>query len=172
MEFQQLSIFDAQTNQARTIPAIALWQPWASLMAIGEKCFETRGWFTDLRGPVIIYATKKVTDSRVGGFDKFFYSEPFFSALKAAGYGKFNDLPLGALLSIHDLKNVWRVEAVKARPSTRANELAFGDYSPGRFAFEMPLIRRFDEPICFKYPIKGPSKFFDVPTGAIEAAQP
>ncbi|MBP0020973.1 MAG: ASCH domain-containing protein, partial [Cyanobacteria bacterium SBLK] len=30
--------------------AISLWQPWASLIAMGRKKFETRHWSTDYRG--------------------------------------------------------------------------------------------------------------------------
>lgn len=31
--------------------AISLWQPWATLMAIGAKTIETRSWSTRHRGP-------------------------------------------------------------------------------------------------------------------------
>lgn len=34
--------------------ALSLYQPWASLIAFGEKKVETRGWATDYRGPLEI----------------------------------------------------------------------------------------------------------------------
>jgi hypothetical protein len=152
--------------------AIALWQPWATLMAIEEKRFETRGWNTDVRGQVVVYATKKTSDPRFGRFDEIFYSEPFYAVLSQAGFRQFEDLPLGALLSIHDLRSVWKadIKAAFLRNTSMDKELAFGDFSPGRFAFEMPLIKRFANPIPFQYPVKGPSKFFEVSEQVIKEA--
>lgn len=39
--------------------AISLWQPWASLVAVGAKKIETRSWATKYRGSLAIHATKK-----------------------------------------------------------------------------------------------------------------
>lgn len=36
--------------------AITIWQPWASLIALGVKTIETRSWSTDYRGPLAIHA--------------------------------------------------------------------------------------------------------------------
>lgn len=38
--------------------ALSLWQPWASLVAIGAKTIETRSWSTSYRGPLAIHAAK------------------------------------------------------------------------------------------------------------------
>ena len=40
------------------IKAISLWQPWASLIALGGKKIETRSWPTKYRGPLAIHASK------------------------------------------------------------------------------------------------------------------
>lgn len=40
--------------------AITLWQPWASLVAVGLKRAETRGWSTRYRGPLAIHAAARV----------------------------------------------------------------------------------------------------------------
>ena len=37
---------------------ISLWEPWATLLATGQKRIETRSWSTDYRGPVAIHAFK------------------------------------------------------------------------------------------------------------------
>lgn len=37
--------------------ALSLWQPWASLVALGEKRIETREWSTRYRGELAIHAT-------------------------------------------------------------------------------------------------------------------
>lgn len=39
--------------------AITLWQPWASLVAVGAKTIETRSWSTKHRGPLAIHAAAK-----------------------------------------------------------------------------------------------------------------
>lgn len=41
------------------IKALSLWQPWASLIAIGAKKIETRGWSTKYRGPLVICSAKR-----------------------------------------------------------------------------------------------------------------
>lgn len=40
---------------------ISLWEPWASLMAIGAKKIETRSWATSYRGWLAIHAAKRWT---------------------------------------------------------------------------------------------------------------
>ncbi len=39
--------------------ALTLWQPWASLVALGVKTIETRSWSTKYRGPLAIHAGAK-----------------------------------------------------------------------------------------------------------------
>lgn len=39
--------------------AISLWQPWASLVALGVKTIETRSWSTKYRGPLTIHAAAR-----------------------------------------------------------------------------------------------------------------
>lgn len=39
---------------------ITLIQPWATLVALGEKKIETRSWSTNFRGRIAIHAGKKI----------------------------------------------------------------------------------------------------------------
>jgi len=39
--------------------ALTIWQPYALLLVLGLKRFETRGWYTTYRGPLVIHAAKK-----------------------------------------------------------------------------------------------------------------
>lgn len=41
------------------IKALSLKQPWANMIASGEKTIETRVWSTDYRGPLLIVASKQ-----------------------------------------------------------------------------------------------------------------
>jgi hypothetical protein len=40
------------------VKGISLKQPWANLIASGEKTIETRTWSTNYRGPLLIVSTK------------------------------------------------------------------------------------------------------------------
>lgn len=40
------------------VKILSLWQPWASLVALKIKQFETRSWSTDYRGKLAIHASK------------------------------------------------------------------------------------------------------------------
>ncbi|MCI0391874.1 MAG: hypothetical protein MOB07_24290 [Acidobacteria bacterium] len=50
------------TAQSTALKALSLRQPWASLMAIGAKRNETRGWCTKHRGWVAIHAAGRMDD--------------------------------------------------------------------------------------------------------------
>lgn len=39
---------------------ISIIQPWATLIALGEKKFETRSWKTKYHGELAIHAIKKI----------------------------------------------------------------------------------------------------------------
>lgn len=39
---------------------ITIWQPWASLIVLGHKKIETRGWATKYRGPLLIHAAANI----------------------------------------------------------------------------------------------------------------
>lgn len=121
--------------------AISLWQPWASLVAIGAKQYETRHWPTDYRGPLIIHAAKRwQIDQRA-----LCHQQPFLSALLAAGYTKLSMVPFGAYLCIVDLVDVLPTGHVVDFISDQ--ERAFGDYGPRRFAWKLENVRRFPAPI-------------------------
>lgn len=111
---------------------LSLWQPWATLMAIGAKRIETRSWSTPYRGPVLIHATK-VTPGPVRDV---VYQEPFRQALCAA-YGSTIDpfdLPRGLVVAIGRL-----VRCVAMTPETIAlvpePEASFGHFATGRYAW-------------------------------------
>ena len=121
--------------------ALSLTQPWASLVALGEKRVETRSWATKYTGPLAIHAAK--------GFPKWAretcMEEPFYSvlakqlAIPSQRYGMVSeDLPRGAVLCIVKLMGCRRTEDV--RYQLPEQELAFGDYAPGRFAWFLEFV--------------------------------
>lgn len=130
--------------------AISLWQPWATLMAIGAKNWETRSWDTQHRGPLLIHAAKRWT--RV---QRDFANHPLVrKALEAAGYHSSDLLPRGGIVCC--------VELLETLPADDTGlprlEQIVGDFGPDRFMWRCKLIRRYEPMI----PLIGRQGLFDV----------
>lgn len=135
--------------------AITIIQPWATLIALGEKQFETRSWFTKHRGELAIHAGKKI--------DREVCEVPEIkTALKRHGYTA-DSLPIGAIVAIGNLTECWSIgtdyqsgmsllyngtDGQDKRVSLK--EEKFGFYYPGRYAWEMSDVNRLPEPIPAK----------------------
>lgn len=132
---------------------LTLTQPWATLVAIGAKRIETRSWQTTYRGPLLIHAGKGLAGMSRADLEEIISTEPFTSALEAAGITEASQLPRGAIVARCVLVDVERVE--KLRVSTQ--ERAFGNYAPGRFGWLLSDIRALPEPI----PAKGALGLWD-----------
>jgi activating signal cointegrator 1 len=131
------------------IPALTIWQPWASLITIGVKPFETRSWPTRYRGPLAIHAG---TDRR--GLALCRGQPEIEQALAAAGltvrggctrglHAGLDSVPLGAIVAVAELVQCWRAEDIVAE------DLAdpFGDYSAGRWAWHLHRVQALPKPI-------------------------
>ena len=46
------------TPEDQPVKAIRIHQPWALLVTLGEKRFETRSWHPEYRGRILIHASK------------------------------------------------------------------------------------------------------------------
>lgn len=141
--------------------AITIHQPWATLIALGEKRFETRSWATKYRGKIAIHAGKK--------FDKDAWLEP-----ESPGFLLPEDYPTGAVIAVADLVECWEVIGESDVPElgTRilrdssgsrmfgitqgTKEFMFGDYTVGRYAWELTNVRQID-PI----PAKGQQRLWN-----------
>lgn len=126
-----------------TTKALSLTQPWATLVAIGAKRIETRSWSTNYRGPLAIHAAK--------GFPKWArettYQRPFSSVMLQHDL-RLVDLPLGAILATCTLADCVPTESI--RGSLSENEVAFGDYSDGRWAWVLENVQVLPEPVPAK----------------------
>jgi activating signal cointegrator 1 len=157
---------------------ITLTQPWATLVAIGAKKIETRSWSTSYRGPLAIHAAKGL--GPVGGkrgLQHLVANNPFWSVLEAANYspsrGATFGLPLGAIVAVCEMIDCvptqhplvasepgkpWFTGAQKGvgqhyyevPPPSESSEFAFGDYSPGRYAWLLANVRELPEPVPAK----------------------
>jgi hypothetical protein len=143
---------------------LSLYQPWATLVVIGAKKFETRSWATNYRGPLLIHASKKFTreDQRLC------YAAPFskyvgghfldrgailgrvelVDCITTEEWLKQNTQPAGPI------KRLVLVDTTKGEElflkQTSAEEYHFGDFSYGRFAWKLENPIEFDEPIAAK----------------------
>lgn len=83
---------------------LSLWQPWASLIALGFKTIETRSWATKYRGLVAIHATIKLPMVWLPFKDRSFVEalEPIVG-LNEMGVPNIDRLPVGAILAVANL---------------------------------------------------------------------
>lgn len=162
--------------------ALTLTQPYATLVAIGAKKIETRSWKTSYRGKLAIHAAKGLGMLNKWEFIGMLDKEPFESVLKAH-FGEYvapffphpmiKNLPGGAIVAICDLvavkhigwdeitfpdggqfyfygsiANVWHLAD---------QERAFGNYTPGRYAWLLANVKKLETPI----PAKGALGLWD-----------
>ncbi|HEV7298716.1 MAG TPA: ASCH domain-containing protein [Tepidisphaeraceae bacterium] len=154
--------------------AISLWQPWATLIAVGAKRIETRSWSTHYRGRLAIHAAKRWPRELS---DLCVEPGPIREALERSGHLDINaermtlSMPVGVVVGTCYLADVFPVDAgsqyyriggdaqrsVTLPPAEP--ELSFGDYTPGRFAWILTEIVALPKPV----PFRGAQGFFDVP---------
>lgn len=126
---------------------LSLWQPWASLMALGFKRHETRHWWTAVRGQVATHAAKHIeTDI-----------EPELEELCRFAFG--DDwrvtLPRGAVVSVGQQTGCYPTgELLKG--GLDACDALSGNFMPGRFA----LRHEHERPLLQPIPLTGRQGFF------------
>lgn len=141
---------------------LSLWQPWATLIVIGAKRIETRHWETSHRGPLLIHAAKKWNRE----FTDLVVRPPFRDALESAGVRPVWDLPLGCIVGVVNLVDIWTmsdtpgvITKVAQSRTVSDREQEFGNFAPGRFAWQFAQPFRFAKPV----PQRGFQQIFDVP---------
>lgn len=140
---------------------LSLWQPWATLIAIGEKKIETRSWYTSYRGPLAIHAAKKWNKE----LEDICFEPQFREVLEphrpnVAGAYFYDDalefiLPRGCIVCFVELIDCFLI-TTENKPS--GNEYLFGDYTPGRYAWVTKNVAKLLEPI----PFIGKQGLFDI----------
>jgi activating signal cointegrator 1 len=125
--------------------ALTLWQPWASLVAMGVKKIETRSWTTKYRGPIAIHSARRFPPDWLGAsrHSQAFQSElrsVFSTTLQCQMERKVYELPRGCILCTVILLGIERTEDVRDGLDDR--ERVFGNYEDGRYAwhFELSLV--------------------------------
>lgn len=148
---------------------ITLWEPWSTLLALGEKKIETRGWSTNYRGPVAIHSAKGGLG--YGELIRTYFDDPFCSCLlKDEGFAAWAEkwktcsqnprhaLPVGHIIAVGNLIDCVRSESYRCLPGVfgyypeldTPQERVFGNYEPGRFGLVFVSVKRLREPVPFK----------------------
>lgn len=129
--------------------SITLWQPWASLMAVGAKRVETRWW----PAPRTLQKDEAVAIHAAVRAPWKGFNEMSGMAISAAieAFGKFGIekpelLPTGCVVAVCVFQCCRPTDILLDEVSTK--ERLFGDYSAGRYGWELPLLYRLPEPIA------------------------
>lgn len=144
--------------------ALTLTPPWGTLIAIGAKKIETRDWPTQHRGPLLIHQGTNLKP--IGGIhelSRLCAREPFCSVLEAAGYNNHRmpawGLPMGKIVAVCELIGIIKTRSFEDSATQyygypeygwtlTDTERAFGNYSPGRYAWLLADIRALPTPIA------------------------
>jgi hypothetical protein len=136
-------------------PAITLWAPWSHAVACGLKRFETRGRRVSHRGLIFIHAAQRWEEDQ----------EDFWTRAKNTLLGMdgvtreqldrfWQPPPLGAIVAVADLVECWPTDGTPPSDGRLGLldimtdvERIFGDFSPGRFAYQLESVVRLETPV-------------------------
>ena len=152
------------TSTPTTLKAISLWQPWASLIPLGLKHYETRSWKTNYRGKLLICST--VNNSK-------HYREylKIKDELQLPAWNEEN-FPHGCAISPKGMAEGIAIcdltDCVEMTPEFIAQqsqtEILCGDWQPGRYAWKLENIQPITEPFA----VKGKQGLFNIPSTNLE----
>jgi hypothetical protein len=147
------------------IKALTLIQPWATLIALGEKQIETRSWSPNFKGKLAIHAGLKIDLDACG--------QPWIkAALAKHGITIPEKLPTGCVIATctifdyvqmaynHDAKHEVEVPGYKLSNQ----EYALGHYEHGRWAWILANVILPDEHI----PARGKQRLWDFETTKVK----
>jgi activating signal cointegrator 1 len=142
------------------VKALTLWQPWATLVAMGVKRIETRCWTTKYRGDIAIHSAAKLPPKWLGASSR---TNPFRDELADVfsvrrdrddrGGKRVDDivrgLPFGKVLCVVRLEGIEEIDQMFSR-SIDDRERIFGNYEEGRYAWHLRMVAVFEPPIPAK----------------------
>lgn len=138
--------------------AISLWQPWAQLIVDRRKIHETRSWPVPpalLGTDVALHASKK-WDGELATIAKEF---GYFADRRAQ---PDETMPVGCIVGVMRLASIVRTEHLPD-----PYDAAYGDFTPGRWAWRLEDVRKFRTPI----PCVGHQGFFGLSPAVEQAVQ-
>lgn len=125
---------------------LSIRQPWAILIAQGDKIYEIRSWAPKHRGPLLIHAGLKPAP----GFTRGEIGSDGMAKIKSKDTGVEGLAHFGYAFLIVDL--------ISVEPFSKKHETgAFINYAPGLYAWELKNPRQLIQPI----PMKGQLGIFE-----------
>lgn len=137
---------------------LTLWQPWASLIALNLKRYETRSWGVSYRGKLLIHAAKRpicpYECQAILDHAQETNHSPLWDALC-----NINAQPnYGCIVAIADLIEYQRMISITGYeaaneigiPSINILEKAVGNWDGGRYAWKLKNVIALPEPIAYK----------------------
>lgn len=106
--------------------ALTVHQPWATLIGEGRQRYETRSWSTKYRGTLAIHAGKETR----------WLQEMVKKKHRPA-------FPLGAVVAVATLAACLPTDGLEVSNA----DASFGDFTPGRFAWEMSKVYELPYPV-------------------------
>jgi hypothetical protein len=153
--------------------AITIRQPWAQLIAAGLKTIETRSWPTKYRGPLAIHAGLRPHPFE-DALHRLLESKRMspFEATILAGTTDTRLVPRGAVVATATLTDVlpvfgsdwptdidcigmvspsmavrWKAGGCMSDAVDVSDQVQFGDFTPGGFAWILDDVTRLDDPV-------------------------
>lgn len=150
--------------------ALTLWQPWASLVALGVKTIETRSWLTKYRGPLAIHAAASMPPYGKRYVKGMTVVKDAWGLWKVTGRDVYAPVPLGAVVATCTLVDVVPTDEIQwngsgghgwlaggpayerhpARAYVYEDQRPYGDFTAGRFAWLLADIVPPDPPVPAK----------------------
>ncbi|MCM1189835.1 MAG: ASCH domain-containing protein [bacterium] len=129
--------------------ALTIIQPWATLLASGKKRCETRSWKTNYRGEILIHAGKKDPLWGISMMTDDAWEKVLFAFGLYDDFNRFEKFPPGAIIGKANLVNCVLIDRLTAELIFKQHpeEFAFGNFTPGRYAWVMEDAVLFDKPI-------------------------
>lgn len=141
--------------------ALSLFQPYAALIALQQKRWETRCWQTHLRGTIAIASTAAMPQEAKLTLIRPAFQKALAPMKRSDETSEYYDLPCGAIIAVADIAEVITTSEWLRRFARRPGylpEFEFGDYSPNRFAWRLENVRALKQPI----PAKGSQRLWSV----------
>lgn len=135
--------------------ALTIWQPWATLLASGKKHIETRSRKINYRGEILIHAAKKpyIDGIALMNLEALEYLKKALNLpavkIESDWTAYTNKLPSGVIIGKAVLTDCQQIdqEYEDFIKNICPAEYAFGDFTPGRYAWVM------EDPVLFNNPI-------------------
>lgn len=151
------------SERGARLPAITLWQPWASLIAVKAKSYETRGWAPPAKligKRIAIHAARKAPPWDIDGVIVEAMEEHI------GPRGTWGKLPFGAVVCTATLRGAYQVQrsdivfgeatfrrnAIPGSPdvagiSFAGDEMLFGDWRQSRWVWELTDVEPLTPPV-------------------------